>query len=126
MIYDGDCGFCLASVEWLRGMTGDRLEYRASQEAAADFPGVPAEAWRGSVQFIDVEGRRHDRAEAVFCGLATRWAFGRTLRWMYGRAPGFARICDAGYDAVARNRGRLSRLIGRTACRLGGGREGRD
>jgi len=44
MIYDGDCHFCTRWIARWRAITGDRVVYRASQEAAKDFPEIPAEA----------------------------------------------------------------------------------
>ncbi len=58
LIYDGDCRFCSLWIARWRVITGDRIEYRPSQEAAKEFPDIPAEAFSGSVQFIDVGGRR--------------------------------------------------------------------
>jgi predicted DCC family thiol-disulfide oxidoreductase YuxK len=118
MIYDGDCGFCEASVARLRGITGERVEYRTSQDAFAEFPEIEPGDWAGSVQFIDTDGCRHVRSDAVFSALATSRVIGRLMVTASERVPGFRWVADAGYDLVARNRARLSRWMGREACGL--------
>ena len=40
LIYDGDCGFCVYWARYWRKLTGDRVEYRPYQEAAADYPDI--------------------------------------------------------------------------------------
>ena len=110
MIYDGDCHFCARWIARWRAITGDRVLYRASQEATADFPEIPAEAFERSVQFVGMDGRRCERAEAVYRALATSTRIGRALVWAHGRVPGFAALGDAAYEFVARNRMLFSRL----------------
>ena len=104
LVYDGDCRFCTLWIARFRARTGDRVEYRPSQEAAREFPEVPAAAFEKSVQFMDVDGRRCERAEAVFRCLATASWAGRILLWMFAGVPPFARLCDAFYGLVARQR----------------------
>lgn len=110
MIYDGDCHFCTRWIARWRAITGDHVIYRAAQEAADDFPRIPAEAFARSVQFIEPDGRRCERAEAVYRALATSTRIGRALVWAHGRVPGFAVLDDAAYEFVARNRMLFSRL----------------
>jgi predicted DCC family thiol-disulfide oxidoreductase YuxK len=110
MIYDGDCHFCTRWIERWRAITGDRVIYRASQEAAADFPDIPPEAFERSVQFMAADGRRCERAEAVYRALAEATRTGRALAWTHERAPGFAALGNAAYDFVARHRMLFSRL----------------
>ena len=40
IVFDGDCAFCRQWVERWRGMTGERFEYRPSNEVAGRFPEV--------------------------------------------------------------------------------------
>lgn len=110
MIYDGDCGFCRLWIARWQGITGDRVEYRSSQEVAAEFPEIPADVFANSVQFIDADGRRHERAAAVFGALAPALAAGRLLAWAHARVGAFRRAADGAYDFVARNRTLFSRL----------------
>ncbi len=110
MIYDGDCGFCKLWIARWRGITGELVEYRPSREVAAEFPEIPAEDFAGSVQFIDVEGRRHQKTAAVFRALAPALGMGRALVWAHQWLPGFGPASDRVYDVVARHRMLFSRL----------------
>lgn len=102
MIYDGDCRFCTRWIERWKTITGDRVEYRRSQDG--EVPGVPAEACANSVQFVGTDGVRSERARAVFDALATTRSYGRALAWAHRHMPGFERATDAAYNVVARNR----------------------
>ena len=91
LIFDGDCGFCRLWIERWRAMTGDRVGYATSAEAAPRFPEIPAEVFARSVVFLTIEGDAFTGAEAVFLSLAQvrRGAFGL---WCYRHIPGVARI----------------------------------
>lgn len=108
MVYDGDCRFCTRWIERWKTITGDRVEYRRSQDGP--FDGVPAEACEHSVQFLGTDGSRTERARAVFDALATARLFGRLLAWAHRRVPGFGAAADAVYDGIARNRNAFSWL----------------
>ena len=42
LVYDGNCGFCRLWIDRWRVITGDRLLYAPFQEAAEQFPQIPA------------------------------------------------------------------------------------
>ncbi|MGH8048741.1 MAG: lipase maturation factor family protein [Chthoniobacterales bacterium] len=110
LIYDGDCGFCKLWIERLRVMTGERVEYRASQEAAAEFPEVPVGEFDKSVQFIATDGARSSGARAVFRTLAAATWIGRVLLWLHAKVPPFAAVANGSYRLVAHHRMFFSRL----------------
>jgi lipase maturation factor 1 len=110
LIYDGDCRFCSRWIERLRVSTGDRVDYVTSQEAAAEFPDISAQEFAQAVQWVDADGDRLSGPPAVFAALATASASGRRLLSLYREAPWFARMADAAYGVVARNRMLFSRL----------------
>src|SRR5579875_3166099 len=70
LIYDGDCSFCRFSVDYWRKLTGDRVDYAPFQQAAANFPQIPAEQFRQAVKLIQPDGSASNAAEAVFRVLA--------------------------------------------------------
>lgn len=112
LIYDGDCAFCRMWVEAWRAETGDRVIYAPSKEIAEKFPDIPRAKYRRSVQLIDVDGRRHEGAQAVFRVLAHAPGRGWLLR-LY-EAPLVAPVSEWAYRLVARNRGsffRITRLL---------------
>lgn len=110
LIYDGDCGFCARWIERFRATTGDRVRYVTSREAAAEFPEISELEFSEAVQWVGDDGSRLAGAPAVFAALATVSASGRTLFKLYVESPLFARLTDAAYDFVARNRMLFSRL----------------
>ena len=70
LIFDGDCSFCRYWVDFWKDLTGDAVEYAASQEVASRFPEISPESFRQSVQFVLPDGSVHGGAEAVFRSLA--------------------------------------------------------
>jgi predicted DCC family thiol-disulfide oxidoreductase YuxK len=102
LIYDGECSFCRAWVDFWRSLTGDALEYLPFQQASKRFPDVPLEDCRKAVQFITPEGR-FPGAEGVCRFLAGvpgyRWLF-----WCYRFIPGFAALASLTYRFIANHR----------------------
>ena len=88
-VFDGECGICRYWVDYWRGLTGDRVDYRSYQEAAADFPAIAPDAFRTAVQYIEPGGATYSGAAATFRLL--RNAPGRAAWWwLYRHVPGFA------------------------------------
>jgi lipase maturation factor 1 len=104
MIYDGDCSFCCRWIARWRRLTGSRVDYATSAEAASRFPEIPPEAFREAVQLVDTSGE-------VFAGAAAAIRSVRHLRpgrladWARRRLPGAARCFDGIYRFIARRRG---------------------
>jgi predicted DCC family thiol-disulfide oxidoreductase YuxK len=102
LIFDGDCSFCRAWVDFWHSLTGDSLEYLPFQEASERFPDVPLEDCRKAVQFVTPEGR-FPGAEGVCRFLAGvpgyRWLF-----WCYRFVPGFAFLAAFTYRVIANHR----------------------
>jgi lipase maturation factor 1 len=107
MVFDGDCGFCRASVDRWREATGPRIRYAPYQEVGPRFPQISEKAFGQAVHFIDTDGRISRGAEAVFraaahCG-RKRW-----LLWLHTHLPPFALAADTLYRWIAANRTPLS------------------
>jgi len=66
LIYDGRCGFCRVWVDYWRQLTGDRIEYLASQDVGGRFPQIAPEAYSQSVQLVRPDGSVASGARAVF------------------------------------------------------------
>src|SRR5690242_17266418 len=45
LVYDGDCAICRVWVAYWQGLTQGAVIFRPYQEAAADFPAIPREAF---------------------------------------------------------------------------------
>ena len=103
LIWDGDCGFCARSLDWMREL-GCSIPTRAWQEVP-DLAalGLTEAEVRESVWVVDGE-RRYAGAAAIAMALTTsRHRAVRALAPVVRRAPG----AQAAYKIVARNRGRL-------------------
>jgi predicted DCC family thiol-disulfide oxidoreductase YuxK len=110
LIYDGDCDFCRRWIERWRVITGDRVEYRSSQDCAAEHPDIGGEEFARAVQWIGGDGRRESGAAAVLCALATAGMCGRILLALYRNAPPLAWAANAVYRLIAKNRMVFSRM----------------
>ena len=66
LIFDGKCGFCRIWIDYWRKLTGDRVEYLASQEVGDRFPQIPRQAYDESVQLVRPDGTVASGARAVF------------------------------------------------------------
>jgi predicted DCC family thiol-disulfide oxidoreductase YuxK len=109
LVYDGDCTICRYWVTYWQGLTDGRIEFRAYQEAAADFPTIPLEAFQRAIQLIEPDGQVYSGAAATFRIL--RRAPGRAVWWWcYAHVPGFAVLSEWAYAYLARRRGLLERL----------------
>lgn len=105
MIYDGDCGFCGLWIRRWKQMTGDRVEYIASQDPQASqrFPEIPRAELDTAVHLIETDGRVYRGAEAVIRALAIA-PFRAWLLRIYEGSPLVASGSELGYRFVARHR----------------------
>ena len=66
LLWDGQCGFCKIWVDYWKQLTGDRIEYRTSQEAGSEFPQINPRTFSQSVQLVRPDGSVASGARAVF------------------------------------------------------------
>lgn len=106
LVFDGDCGICTASADWIRAHAPD-VTVVSHREHGVDS--------LDKVWFIDATGRR-EGADAVAAVLrrcdGAQW---RVLGMVIG-APVVRQVARCAYWLVARNRTRLSRLFRLQAC----------
>ncbi|MEQ1886848.1 MAG: lipase maturation factor family protein [Bryobacteraceae bacterium] len=93
LLFDGRCGFCRIWIDYWQELTGDRVEYAASEDARERFPHIPEHAFADAVQLARPDGSVASGAEAVFETLQMQWLY----LWIGGIAEFFYRI-------IARNR----------------------
>jgi predicted DCC family thiol-disulfide oxidoreductase YuxK len=109
LVFDGDCAICRCWVRYWQQLANERALFRPYQEAAADFPAIPLDAFQQSIQLIEGDGRVYSGAAAAFRIL--RLAPGRQAWWWcYAHMPGFAALCEWAYGFFARRRGLLAVL----------------
>ena len=85
LIFDGRCGFCRIWIDYFRKLTGDRVEYAASQDVGEQYPQIPKEQFSKSVQFVRPDGSVERGARAVLAtlGLEKLYIFPGLLEWKY-------------------------------------------
>jgi len=104
LIWDGECDFCRLWIERWREITAGKVDYATYQQAAHQFPEIPAEQFKRAMAFIEPDGETFLAAEAVYRSLRSR-SSRRWLAWSYDRVPGFAAISEIAYKFVADHRG---------------------
>ena len=113
MLYDADCGICAAAA---------RLVQRRATISA-----VAIQSTTGAELLADLDPTARLSAFHVTTSDGKRWTGGDALAPLARELPGgrvvapllerFPAGTDKTYALVARNRARLSRLLGLTACR---------
>jgi predicted DCC family thiol-disulfide oxidoreductase YuxK len=113
VLFDDDCGVCVACATWLarhgRDLTVEPIGSAASATLLRD---LTPEAGLAGVHAIDRLGRRRTGGAAVPAILRTIPGAGLLAR-LTEALPG---PTDRAYRAVARNRRTVSRLLGAHAC----------
>jgi predicted DCC family thiol-disulfide oxidoreductase YuxK len=109
LVYDGDCGFCGYWARYWRKLTGERVEYRPYQQAAAQFPEISQVEFRRATQYIAPDGTRANGAEASFLTLSHARGKGCWLV-LYRHLPGFAAISEWAYAFIAAHRPAFFRI----------------
>ena len=103
LVYDGDCSFCKAWIEYWKQMAGGRVRYAPYQEVGEQFPKIPREEFQKAVKLILPGGEVRSGAHAVFSSLEAAPGKG----WMlsaYEHLPLAAPVTEAGYNLIARHR----------------------
>jgi lipase maturation factor 1 len=109
LVFDGECGFCRATIDRWRAAIGEQVRFAPYQEVAARFPQIAPSTFRQAIHFVDSQGATSRGAEAVFRAMAhagrKRW-----LLWLYTHLTPFAWFAELVYRVVAANRKPLSTL----------------
>jgi predicted DCC family thiol-disulfide oxidoreductase YuxK len=108
LVFDGDCAICRSWVSYWQRLTSGRVIYRPYQDAAADFPTIPREAFEHAIWLIEPDGRVYSGAAAAYRVLLYAPGHGGWW-WMYTRVPGFAAASEWAYTFFAHHRNLLSR-----------------
>lgn len=110
ILWDGECGFCRRSVDWLLARDhDDRLEAIPYQMAPSP-PMTPelARACSKAVHLVAPDGRVERAGRAVLAALEV---VGYRFWARLGRMPPFVWIIELGYWIVARNRRWFSKIM---------------
>jgi predicted DCC family thiol-disulfide oxidoreductase YuxK len=111
LLFDGDCSFCRAWIDYWQHLTGDHVLYRPYREISPEvdqqinnrFLDLPRKDLASAVTLLLPGGEMRRGAHAVFSLLAPvpgkSW-----MLWLYVNLPGFALIAELAYRTVARHR----------------------
>jgi len=117
LVYDRECSFCRFWIDRWKSLTGERVHYVPFQEAAGEFPQIPLENFRRSVQLILPDGEVLSAAHAAFYTLTfapDKTHCYRALLWLYRNITGVAFFAELFYRFVAGHRNflyKVSRLL---------------
>jgi predicted DCC family thiol-disulfide oxidoreductase YuxK len=103
LVYDGDCAFCKFWVRYWQQLTGQEVDYRPYQEAAAHYPAIALSEFQRASQYITPDGHYAGAAEASFRVLGHAPGKEFWLR-LYEELPGFAAISEFVYSIIAAHR----------------------
>ncbi|MEW2256843.1 DUF393 domain-containing protein [Streptomyces sp. NPDC047869] len=119
LVYDGDCGFCTASVTLARRWIGPRCDITARQWADLEALGVTQERAEYEALWVTPDGTVYGGARAVAKLLSSARGGWPVVGAVLQLAPA-RRLAHGVYRAIAHNR---HRLPGSTpACSLPAGR----
>jgi predicted DCC family thiol-disulfide oxidoreductase YuxK len=103
LVFDGDCSFCAIWVRYWQQLTGDAVDYRPYQEAAAQYPGIELKEFQRASQYIAPDGQYAGAAEASFRVLSHVPGKAFWLK-LYQELPGFAFLSEFVYSIIATHR----------------------
>ena len=106
LIFDGDCGFCTASVNVIRRFIRPRCDIEPWQRTDITTFGLTEADCTEAVQFVDATEGVTSGSRAVMAMLRTApqpWP----LVGVIGDLPGIAFVADRAYRWIAKNRYRL-------------------
>jgi predicted DCC family thiol-disulfide oxidoreductase YuxK len=109
VIFDGDCAFCRACIDYGKELTKDSVDYAPYQEVADQFPRIRREEFASAVKLVLPTGEVRSGAEAVFSALANVSGYG-WMQWAHEYLPGVALASEAGYGVVANHRNAAYRV----------------
>lgn len=115
ILWDGDCGFCARSLDWVKRqkIEGEFLYLSFHDAAAAQWrEKIGVGKLEKAMHVVDEEGKISAGADGfrVMLSQMPRW------KWLAAimALPGIRHLCRAGYRWVAANRSRL----GKHSCKL--------
>ncbi|MFC5994589.1 DCC1-like thiol-disulfide oxidoreductase family protein [Pseudonocardia hispaniensis] len=108
LVFDGDCGFCMRALGWLRVLDRDSriTTVPAQRPDAPTLVDATAEQCRASVRWKGADGSTAAGAEAANAALSVALGTDLPMR-LYRRTQNLQETC---YEWISRNRGQLPGL----------------
>ena len=113
VLYDGTCGFCTRQARFARRLGGPHVQLASTADPRVieRYPGLNRETTNRQMHVQEeATGRRYAGAAAV-ARLVREVPFIGPIGWLY-YVPVLRQVADALYRLVARNRHRISRILG--------------
>lgn len=118
LIWDGDCGFCAWTLDWLMARKGSDRVTPVAQQLCPNPPLTPELAARAQSGLLLIEPGKPIKfgADAALQSLAWTQGFWAVFAKCF-LLPPFIFLARGAYAVIARNRGRISkRFFGGQAC----------
>jgi predicted DCC family thiol-disulfide oxidoreductase YuxK len=106
LIFDGDCGFCTASVQWAQVRIRRLPTAQPFQFADLDALGLTRQACEQAVQFVDTDGSIHVGDQAIARALVVSGQGWKMLGRLMS-LPGVRTVGAATYRFIAQRRHHL-------------------
>lgn len=117
-LFDADCGFCARSTMVLQRLDRHhRLAFLPLQDAGTLLPDAPSREELALTLHVRDSDGQWIRGGAACLRIAAAIPVLMPLA-LVGRLPFASAVIERGYQLVARNRYRLSRLFGLEGCRF--------
>jgi len=107
LLYDGTCGICQEWVDYWRKLTGGKVNYRAFQEVAGDYPDIAVEDLEAAIHLVESDGTVCKGARAtynLYQGIHPQ----SILLLFYRFLPGFGFFSELCYCFFSTHRGVLA------------------
>lgn len=120
VIYDGNCGVCTATADWIEAHdSGDRMDCIPFQTAdlQAISPGLTPEMTSRMAWIVKPDGMRYGGSRAVFEILKRLPGVWGVIGWV-GANPIITLIVEPFYRLFAANRHWVSARLGLTVCKV--------
>ena len=110
LIWDGKCGFCKYWVTRWQNMTGDSIEYRTFQQAAADFPDIPLKEFKKASRLIETDGSVYAGPDSAYRSYDYSSKKEYPYHRWYTQNATFRKLSDHGYNFIAKHRPAMFKL----------------
>lgn len=109
LIWDGTCGFCKRSLEYVRDRVGDAIHSVPYQKVHEHFDELEASDFEREVHLVEPDGWISSGADAIYRSLSYA-PDGGMASTLYDAIPPFAYASERGYRFVAEHRPLVSKV----------------
>lgn len=115
LVFDGDCGFCTTTANWIEARLPDDVDVEPWQFLDLEVLRLTKQDVTTSAWWIDAWGHRHGGHKAIGRALIAAGGWWKVPGWIM-LIPPFSWLAAVGYKLVARYRYKMPG--GTPACRI--------